>query len=306
MAIPVLHLNLVPPPTLWRQNHAPLGLAALLLGATALALAGGLSLQKYLQASREGRRIVSISAEAQRVAQEQTRLVDSLRQIDTAERLPRYRLAERIFLERALPWSRLTAEMERNLVQDVRLKSFQRIRSSDGNVTLKLRGEAKSRKAEAQFIEALQGNGTFLQVSLEREAERAGGGIDFDLALPVLPMPPAFEPIPVPPAQKVDQFGKPLLPGAKVLRALSGPAAAPPAPLKPATAPPTKPKPAAPAPVNETAAPGNQGNSPAPMNQRPVIERGPAFNRERVPRPGTQDMPPSGNRAPRGDRGGTP
>ena len=70
------------------------------------------------------------------MALEQTRVVDSLRQIDTAERLPRYRVAERIFLERALPWSRLTAEMERNLVQDVRLKSFQRIRSGDGSVTL--------------------------------------------------------------------------------------------------------------------------------------------------------------------------
>lgn len=300
MAIPVLHLNLVPPPTPWRQNHESLGLAALLGGLLALALAGGLSVQKYLQASREGRRIVSISAEAQKVAREQTRVVDTLRQIDTAERLPRYRVAERIFLERALPWSRLTAEMERNLVQDVRLKSFQRIRSSDGSVTLKVRGEAKSRKAEAQFIEALQGNGTFLQVALEREAERAGGGIDFDVALPVVPAPPAFEPIAVLPPQKVDQFGKPLLPGAKVLRALTGPAAAPPAPVKPA---PVKPAVAEPP---KPAAPVDPVSPPPPVYPRPLPERGPAFNRERMPRPDTQSMPPVNSRPRRGSRGGTP
>lgn len=306
MAIPVLHLNLVPPPTPWRQNHESLGLAALLGGLLALALAGGLSVQKYLQASREGRRIVSISTEAQKVAREQTRVVDTLRQIDTAERLPRYRVAERIFLERALPWSRLTAEMERNLVQDVRLKSFQRIRSSDGSVTLKVRGEAKSRKAGAQFIEALQGNGTFLQVALEREAERAGGGIDFDVALPVVPAPPAFEPIAVLPPQKVDQFGKPLLPGAKVLRALTGPAAAPPAPVKPAVVESPKPRPLAPTQGNS--APGNEMNNlrPRPLNSRPLMERGPVLNRERGPRSSPQESPSNSNRTPHGQNGGTP
>lgn len=310
MAIPVLPINLVPPPTFWRQNHEPFGLAALLGGVLALALAAGLSVQKYLQASREGRRIVSISAEAQKVALEQTRVVDSLRQIDTAERLPRYRVAERIFLERALPWSRLTAEMERNLVQDVRLKSFQRIRSGDGSVTLKVRGEAKSRKAEAMFIEALQGNGTFQQVSLEREAERAGGGIDFDVALPVASTPPAFEPVPVPAPQKVDQFGRPLQPGAKVLRTLTGPAVPAPAPVKPPVAEPARPKAPVPAPspvpAQGNAVPGNEGNNPMPTNPRPLLERGPVFNRERMPRPGTTEMAQPGNRGRRRPAGGTP
>ena len=278
MAIPVLQLNLVPPPTMWRQNHEALGLAAVLGGVLALALAGGFSIHKYVQASREGRRIVSISSEAKKVAQEQARVVESLRLVDTAERLPRYRLAERIFLERALPWSRLTAELERNLVQDVRIRSLQRLRASDGSVSLKLRGEARSRPAEAKFIEALQGNGMFLQVVLEREAERAGGGIDFDLSLPVSSAPPPFEPLAIPPAQKVDQFGKPLLPGAKILRSLSAPGGK----AMPVTAGP-KPAPApAPArtPAATTVAPLKPVQPQAPAQVRPQQEqRVPAFNR---------------------------
>ena len=46
-----------------------------------------------------------------------------LRSVDVAKELPRWRLAERIYTERSLPWSRLTAELERSLVQDVRIKS---------------------------------------------------------------------------------------------------------------------------------------------------------------------------------------
>ena len=228
MAIPVLHLNLVPPPTVWRQNHEALGLAALLGGIVALGLAGGFSVHKYVQASREGRLMVSISAEAQKVAREQARVVESLSQVDTTERLPRYRVAERIFLERSLPWSRLTTEMERNLVQDVRIRSLQRVRASDGSVTMKVRGEAKNRAAEAKFIEALQGNAMFAQVVLEREAERTGGGIDFDLSLPVSAAPPPFEAVPIPPVQVIDQFGRPLAKGAKILGTLpAGKAAVP-------------------------------------------------------------------------------
>lgn len=278
MAIPVLQLNLVPPPTVWRQNHEGLGLAAVLGGVLALALAGGFSIHKYVQASREGRRIVSISSEAKKVAQEQSRVVESLRQVDTAERLPRYRLAERIFLERALPWSRLTAELERNLVQDVRIRSLQRLRASDGSVSLKLRGEARSRLAEANFIEALQGNGMFLQVVLEREAERAGGGIDFDISLPVSSTPPKFVPLPIPPAQKVDQFGKPLQPGAKILRSLSSPGGKA-API--AAGPKSAPVPApARIPVAAPVAPLKPAQPQAPAQVRPQLEqRVPSFNR---------------------------
>jgi hypothetical protein len=295
MAIPVLHLNLVPPPTVWRQNHEALGIAALFGGILALGLAGGFSIQKYIQASREGRRIVSISAEAQKVAREQARVVDALRQVDTAERLPRYRLAERIFLERSLPWSRLTTEMERNLVQDVRIRSLQRVRSSDGSVTMKIRGEARARAAEAGFIEALQGNGMFTQVVLEREAERAGGGIDFDVSLPVASAPPAFEPVPIPPVQVVDQFGKPLTANAKVVKTLSAgqtlvPAAKPvpaptaPVPVKPEPQPPqSRPIPAPQPPFRGQGGAQGQGDMQGQVNQqgqesvRP--SRAPGFNR---------------------------
>lgn len=310
MAIPVLQLNLVPPPTVWRQNHEALGLAALLGGILVLGLAGGFSIHKYVQASREGRRIVSISAEAQKVAREQARVVDVLRQIDTAERLPRYRLAERIFLERSLPWSRLTTEMERNLVQDVRIRSLQRVRSSDGSVTMKIRGEARARAAEASFIEALQGNTMFAQVVLEREGERAGGGIDFDISLPVSPNPPPFEPVPVPPVKVVDQFGKPLDPKAKIVRTLAPgtpftqttkppPSAAPP----PAAAPIQPEQPRQPQPFQPQS--GNQG---APQGQNPFRpQRAPGFNRglEQPQRSneGTSEQQPARRRPVRKDGG---
>lgn len=309
MAIPILHLNLVPAPTLWRQNHELLGIAALAGGLVALALAGGISVQKYLQASREGRRIVSISAEARKVAGEQERLVDTLRQVDATERMPRYRLAERIFQERALPWSRLTAEMERGLVQDVRLRSLQRQRGADGSVTLKLRGEAKSRQAQAQFVEALQGNAMFVQVVLERETERAGGGIDFDMSLPVSPSPPAFEPVPAPPPQVVDQFGKPLQPGAKIVKTVTGAAPAPlPSPAPRPTAAPARP----PAPPPHSAGPA-AAPRPAQAPERTLPERNPGFNRaiEAAPPPPqpSENAQPNARpmRPPRGNReGGTP
>jgi hypothetical protein len=160
--------------------------------------------------------------------------------------------------------------MERNLVQDVRVKSLQRIRTSDGSVTLKIRGEARSRAAEAKFIEALQGNQMFAQVVLEREAERAGGGIDFDVSLPVSSTPPPFEPLPIPPPQKVDQFGKPLQPGAKVLRTLSSPAG------KGAPAQMLPPAPPVAAPTRPAVLVQPPANAPA---ARPLPERAPVFHR---------------------------
>ncbi|MBI4911460.1 MAG: hypothetical protein HY823_01880 [Acidobacteria bacterium] len=306
MAIPVLKLNLAPPPTLWRQHHEVLGWLGLGLGLACLLLAGGFSAGKVLQARREGQRLVSISAKAQRVAREQAQVMDALRQIDAVERAPRYRLAERIFQERALPWSRLTAELERELVQDVRLKAIQRVRASDGTVLLKVRGEAKSRQAEAGFVEALQRNATFSQVVLEREGERQGGGIDFDAALPVSSAPPAFEPLPVPPPRKVDQFGKPLAKDAKILRKISGgrgsqgagtPAARPgafPAPLKPPAARiPGVARPA-PAPAPEPQAQEQLGPVPGPFRPSPP------------PPPADRRLGPGSRPAPSGSPNGAP
>ncbi len=290
MAIPVLKLNLAPSPTLWRQHHETLGALALGLGALALVLISGISVRKYVQANREGKRMVSISADAQRVAREQGRVMEGLRRMDAGERAPRYKLAERIFQERTLPWSRLTAELERSLVQDVRVKSLQRVRGSDGAVSLKIRGESRSRESEVKFIESLQGNAMFAQVVLEREGERQGGGIDYDLSLPVVSMPPPFEPLPIPAPVKVDQFGKPLAKGAKLIRKLSGSRTAPaPAPAPPPRAPAAQPKAAEPVPV------------PAPAPRTRPESQG----------PGRRELPPN-RRNPRegdgsaGERGGRP
>ncbi len=198
MAIPVLKLNLAPEPSLWRQNHEALGWGALGLGALLLVSTSAFTGWKYVKAAREASQSVRITAEARKVASEQAHLVNTLRSVDVSTEMPRWRLAERILSERSLPWSRLTAELERSLVQDVRIKSIQRTRGADQSVQLALKGEARSRDAEVKFIERLQGNSVFTQVLLEREAERQGGGLDFELKLPATSAPRPYEPLPEP------------------------------------------------------------------------------------------------------------
>ncbi len=198
MAIPVLKLNLAPEPSLWRQNHEAFGWGAVGLGALLLVGTSAYTGWKYLKAGQEARIVAQKLAEAQQVAKEQGQLVAVLRTVDVSTELPRWKLAERILSERSLPWSRLTAELERSLVQDVRVKSIQRTRGTDQTVQLALKGEARSRDAEVKFIERLQGNGVFTQVLLEREAERQGGGLDFELKLPATSTPKAYEPLPGP------------------------------------------------------------------------------------------------------------
>ena len=124
--------------------------------------------------------------------------MEQLRSIDVTKELPHWKLAERIFTERTLPWSRLTAELERSLVQDVRLKAIQKVRGSDQRVALKLKGEARSRDAEEKFIASLQKDDLFQQVILEREAERTGGGVEFEIFLPVVSVPSPYQPFPPP------------------------------------------------------------------------------------------------------------
>ena len=58
---------------------------------------------------------------------------------------------------------------------------------------MKLKGEARTREAEAAFVEALRTAPVFAQVILERESERAGGGWDFEISLPTATVPPPFQ-----------------------------------------------------------------------------------------------------------------
>ncbi|MFN8012503.1 MAG: hypothetical protein U0P81_14125 [Holophagaceae bacterium] len=227
MAIPVLKLNLVPEPSLWRQNHEALGWGALGLGALLLAGTSAYAGWKYVSASREAKRKVQITAEARKVAREQETLVARLKAVDVSAEMPRWRLAERILSERSLPWSRLTAELERSLVQDVRVKSIQRTRGSDQGVQLALKGEARSRDAEVKFIERLQGNGVFAQVLLEREAERQGGGLDFEVKLPASSTPRPYEPLPEPEYAR-GAAPAPVAPPAPAARPVPAKGAAPP------------------------------------------------------------------------------
>ena len=196
MAVPILKLDLAPPSNLWRMNHAVLGMAALTTGCLLLAASVGLSWRAFAQASAAGRRTVTLVAQTSLSTEQQRRILSELREVDVAKELPRWRLAEKIFTERSLPWSRLTAELERSLVDDVRLKSIQRTRSSDMKVQLKIKGEARTRAAEAKFVTALQANPFFEAVLLEREGERQGGGVEFDYTLAAETLPPPYVPLP--------------------------------------------------------------------------------------------------------------
>ncbi len=193
MAVPVLILNLAPRPSLWRQRHLALGWTALGLGTLFLAGAIGFSWRAYHQANRAGRDAVSLTEEARRAARQEQQLQALLQDMDASREQSRWKLAERILQERSLPWSRLTTELEQCMVPDMRLKGLQRARSNTQQVVMKLRGEARTRQAEAAFVEALHATPVFAQVILERESERAGGGWDFEISLPTAPVPPPFK-----------------------------------------------------------------------------------------------------------------
>lgn len=197
MAVPVLHLNLAPRPSLWRQRHVLIGWVALGLGIAVLAGTIGKTWLAYHQANRAGRAAVSITAEAKRAARQEQQIQASLQEMDATREQSRWKLAERILQERSLPWSRLTAELEQTMVPDMRLKGLQRSRSSSQQVVMKLKGEARTREAEAAFVEALRAAPVFAQVILERESERTGGGWDFELSLPTAAVPPPFKVQPI-------------------------------------------------------------------------------------------------------------
>lgn len=241
MAVPVLKLNLAPPPTLWRQHHQLLGWTCLAVGALALIAAAAVSLLAYRDAVRAGKDVVLSTADAQKVIRQQLIIQDRLRSVDVEKELPIWRLAERILGERSLPWSRVTAELERSLVQDVRLKSIQRTRNAAQSVELKIRGEAKSRAAEEAFVAELQKNAFFAQVILEREADRQGGGVEFEYTLPVSATPPPFAPLPkYGPARSAQApTAPPSSPGPaqKAVAEKPAPAPAPPVQNPPAAAP---------------------------------------------------------------------
>lgn len=197
MAIPVLAINLVPSPTFWRQRHVALGWTVLGLGCLSLVAVAGLTLKAYLDARREGRQAVALTEQASKAQRKEGQLQDELRSIDAATEQPRWRLAERILTERSLPWSRITAELERSSVQDVRYKSIQRVRPQGGQgVQIKLRLECKNREAEVAFVESVQQNPFFQGVVFEREVERQGGGLEVEAYLPVSATPPTFEALP--------------------------------------------------------------------------------------------------------------
>jgi len=192
MSLARLELNLAPRPSLWRQHHQRLGWGLLGLGFALLLLVGGLTARAYWEARRAGREAFQLTEDAKRAARREQQLMATLADVDVAKEAPRWRNAERILQERALPFSRLLSELEQCLPDGVRVKGLQRSRGRD-RVQVKLKGEARTREAEVALMEALQAAPVFTQVTLERESERTGGGWDFELALASAGAPGPFQ-----------------------------------------------------------------------------------------------------------------
>lgn len=263
MSVPVLSLNLAPRPSLWRQRHQLLGWSALALGLLVLLGSIGFTWRAYHQANRAGRDAVTLTEETRRAARQEQQLQASLQNMDAGREQSRWKLAERILQEQGLPWSRLTTELEQCMVPDMRLKGLQRARTSTQQVVMKLKGEARTREAEAAFVEALRTTPVFAQVVLEREAERSGGGWDFELSLPAAAVPPPFK-------------AKPIIQGpAKPVAAAParGPIAK--ASPKPVPLPAAKPAPPAPRPAPPAARPPEPTlhQAPPPPEEEPARRR---------------------------------
>lgn len=272
MAVPALNLNLAPHPSLWRRQHKALGWASLVVGGLGLLATLGFTWNAYYQARREGREAVSLTEEAKRVARREKDLQATLQDIDATKEQARWKLAERILQERSLPWSRLTAELERCMVPDMRLRSIQRVRGTGSQVVMKLKGEARTVAAETAFIAALHGSPVFDQVVLEREAERQGGGWDFELTLPVVAVPPPFR---QDPQEDKGKASAPAQPAFSTRTKPEAPTAAPPTPRAQVSAAPAPPPPKvreSPEPVRVRSVPSNRRPShrtrPDPADDR--------------------------------------
>ena len=255
MAVPVLQLNLAPRPSLWRQRHQALGWIALGTGLLVLVGASAFTWRAYYRASRAGHDAVSLTEETKRAARQEQQLQASLQEMDATREQSRWKLAERILQERSLPWSRLTAELEQCMVPDMRMKGIQRARSNAQQVVMKLKGEARTRLAEAAFVEALRATPVFAQVVLERESERTGGGWDFEISLPTAAVPPPFKVKAIKQAPASTPV-RPTVPPARI----PAPAAAPPAAAVPS--PPVVRPPASTPPVNEETGPRVRRRTP--------------------------------------------
>lgn len=230
MAVPSIKLNLVPEPSLWREQHLVVGWTALALGLTVFLGVSGYTAWSYHRANQAGKAAVSADAQTRFAATQERQLLNQLQQINVDQELPRWRLAERILSERAAPWSRLVAELEQSLVDGARIKNVERTRGADQALLLKVKAEARSREAEVGFIENLRRDPVFSQVALEREAQEPGGGWEFDLSLPVVALPPPFVSLAQLSAVKGPNQPKALKPLALSLSSPSNPQAHPAAP----------------------------------------------------------------------------
>lgn len=196
MGIPVIRLNLAPAPGRWRQHHLFIGWLCVGIGVLALGVVGTMSWNAYREAEKKGKQAATYSSEARSASAEHMRVLSQLKAIDVTKELPRWKLAERILMERSNPWSRLFAELERSLVKDVRIRSITQTKTNESS-SLRIKGEARSTESEGEFIESLHENSYFDPVVLDREVERQGGGLEFELIIGISPTPPPYESLPL-------------------------------------------------------------------------------------------------------------
>jgi hypothetical protein len=176
VAIPIIKLNLVPQKNFWQTYHVFISWLVLVLGGLILVWSMVLTLRVFFFFFRSEKQLYKFSSRSTSPDVADVSSIAELKMLDVAKALPMWQLAERSYAERIATWSRITEELERSCVQNVRITSIVRNSfSSSKGIKVRIVGEALSRNAEVAFIESLKKNIFFEQILLENESERPEG-----------------------------------------------------------------------------------------------------------------------------------
>ena len=181
MAIPTIKVNLVLQKPFLQTYHFFISWFALILGGLMLTGALALAFTSYVEMARSKKQLSNLTSISIASSAADVDVVNAnvLQGLDVIKELPTWQLAERVYAERSVTWSRLTEELGRSLVHGVRINSIVRHSFSGRGIKIEVVGEARSRYAEVAFMESLKKNGFFKQVTFEKESERPGEGVLF-------------------------------------------------------------------------------------------------------------------------------
>ena len=190
MAVPAIKINLIMPKPIWRTHHILISWFTLVLGCLILVSVAILMFRLNAKASLFEKKIKNATSTFSDVDWMENQIGDTLelRELDVTKELPIWQLAERIYFERYVTWSRITEEIERSLVPGVRITSIRRSSFSGNAIKIEIVGEALSRMTEATFMGLLKKNRFFNQVIIEKESERQGGGVLFAYIINITPI----------------------------------------------------------------------------------------------------------------------